>query len=103
MPTKAKAGEFEITQAVRCPLPGFETVEITFNLMATPEQSNGFIRHMGSQGSHAGVVVSVEGWPKDEFGPDPWDVKRVPMIWTTWAAKKGLVKAIEEYLADPNS
>lgn len=103
MATKVKGVEWEITQTVKCPLPGFEAVEITYNLMATPEQSNGFIRHMGAQGSHVGVVVKVEGWPGDEFGSDPWNIQRVPMIWMTWAGKKGLLQAVEGYLNDPNS
>lgn len=95
--------ESKITQVIQCPLPGFEMVEITYDLMATAEQCNGFIRHMGSQGSHVGVVVKVEGWPKDEFGPDPWDIKRVPVAWVTWAGKYGFRAALEEYLNPKNS
>lgn len=103
MTTKVKGVAWEITQTVKCPLPGFEGVEITFDLMATPEQSSLFIRHMGALESHVGVVVKVEGWPEEVFGADPWDTKRVPVVWVTWAGKKALAQALEGYFDPPNS
>lgn len=102
MAAKAKGEMDKIEQAVPCPVRGFEQVTITFNLLATPEQADNFIRRMGAADSHKGVVVKVEGWPKDEYGPDPWDIKRAPVIWTTWAAKKALTAAVDRYLNDPN-
>jgi len=93
----------EIVKAVQCTLPGFEQASITVNLMATPEQASNFVRRMGNDGSHTGVIVKVEGWDKDEFGPDPWDVKRVPGIWFAWCSQKGWALAMKGYLDDPNS
>lgn len=92
----------QITQTIGCPLPGFETVKVTFNLMATPEQVNNFVRQAGDNGSHVGVVT-VDGWPAEEWGPNPWDIRRVPGVWAAWAARKGYGIAMKAYLDDPNS
>jgi hypothetical protein len=92
----------EITHAIRCELPGFEQVTVTFDLMATQQQVNNFVRHMGADGTQTGVVAAVEGWPSDEFGPDPWDIKRVPGVFHAWVSKKGWALAMKAYLDDPN-
>lgn len=100
---KAENSELEITREVECDLKGFEHIRITFNLLATPAQVDNFIRQMGARDSHTCVVVKVDNWPKDEYGPDPFDLQRVPGIWLAWLARKGWGKATREYLDDPNS
>lgn len=104
MATKASEAEKnQILQDVTCNLPGFEGVILTFDLMASFQQANNFARQMGGVGSHSGVVAKVENWPKDEYGPDPWDAARVPSVWFAWASKKGWALAMKAYLDDPNS
>lgn len=93
----------EITHATTCKVPGFEAVEIVFDLMATPAQVNEFIAKMGGGGTHKPVVVEVRNWPDKEFGPDPWDNNRVPGVWMAWVSKKGWGQAMKEYLDDPNA
>ena len=93
----------QIAHTINCTLPGFEMVTITFDLMATPAQVNNFITRMAAAGSQEGVVTAVEGWPKDEYGPNPWDAQRVPSLWFAWVARKGWGTAMREYLDDPNS
>lgn len=95
--------EQQITRTVTCKLPGFETVQITYNLAATLQQVDNLVRQSGTNGSHEGVIVTIEGWPAAEYGPNPWDAKRVPAIWFAWAGKKGWGLALQEYLNDPNS
>ncbi len=91
----------EVTSAIQCTIPGFEAVTVVYNLLATVEQADHFLRSSGQKGSHEGVVVSVEGWP-DKYGPDPWDGKKAPVAWFIWVSKKGWAQAVTEYLNDPN-
>lgn len=95
--------EIEIVKAVTCDLPGFEGVAVSYDLMATQTQVDLFVRHIGAKGTHEGVIVKVEGWPAQEYGPDPWDTVRVPAIFQAWAAKKGWALAMKGYLDDPLS
>jgi hypothetical protein len=91
----------QLTHTLACAIPGFEGVEIVFNLMATSEQTDNFIKRMGGDGSHAPVVVEVKGWPA-EFGPDPWGAT-APVVFRAWASRLGWGRAMREWLDDPNS
>jgi hypothetical protein len=90
----------DLTHTTQCDMPGFEAVTITFNLMATGDQTDLFIRKMGGDGSYAAVVAAVDGWPK-EFGPDPWGPD-APVVFRAWAARKGWGQAMREWLESPN-
>jgi hypothetical protein len=92
----------EILQTIKCAVRGFEEVEVTFDLMATPANVDRFVRQMGGNGTQEGIVVKVDGWPKEEYGPDPFDGKRVPGVWLAWVSKKGWALAMKAYLEDPN-
>lgn len=100
---KQAKDEAAIAHEITCDLRGFEGVKITFDLMATPAQVDNFVRQMGAKGSQTGVIIEVANWPKDEYGPDPFDLQRVPGIWLAWLARKGWGTAVREYLDDPNS
>lgn len=82
-----------------CPLPGFETVAITYDLMATEADLDAFQKTMGAE--RAAIVKSVQGWPGGELGDDPFG-KPVPMLFRVWAIKQ-VALAIAEYMADPKS
>lgn len=92
----------QILQTIECPLPGFEGVTVTFDLMATQHQIDAFVKQAGLNKSHEGVIAKIEGWPP-EFGLDPWDGKVVPGVWLAWVARKGYGMAMKAYLDDPNS
>ncbi len=83
----------------KCPLPGFETVIVTYNLMATEEDLDAFQKTMGAE--RGAIVQSVEGWPGGAWGDDPFG-KPVPMLFRVWAIKQ-VALAIAEYMADPKS
>lgn len=91
----------EIAQTIQCTLPNFEGVTITFNLMATADETDVFIRRMGQDGTHEPVVARIEGWPK-EYGADPWS-KEAPVVFRAWIARTGWGKAMKEWLDSPNS
>lgn len=82
-----------------CPLPGFEQVKVTYNLMATGRQIDNFQRSMGKEDADT-VVAKVEGLPDTYTGPTDVDL---PMMFRVWYSGKGPIKAALEYAQDPNS
>lgn len=92
----------EFTRTIECSLPGLEEVRVTYNMMATAEQVTNMHARVGGDGSHVGIVVNVEGWPKAEYGANPFDTKTAPMVWFGWFARKGWAIAMKAYLDDPN-
>lgn len=82
-----------------CPIPGFEKVEVTYNMMATGKQIDQFQRKMGKEAADA-VVVKVEGLPK-QYGGDPTH-EDLPIMFRVWYSGKGPIKAALEYASDPN-
>lgn len=89
------------TQAVTCPLPGLEAVEVVFNMMACQEDFDAWQRSVGRERT-AEVIVEVRNWPADKYGPEPFGA-RAPMAFQIWACANGMKAAIEEYIAGPNS
>jgi hypothetical protein len=89
----------QTTVTRQCPLPGFEAVAITYNLMATEEELDAFQKTWARSGAR--IVQSVEGWPGGAWGDDPFG-KPVPMLFRVWAIKQ-VALAIAEYMADPKS
>lgn len=85
--------------AITCPLPGFEQVKVTYNLMATGRQIDEFQRSMGKEEA-AAVVVKIEGLPEKYSGPTDLEL---PMAFRVWYSGKGPIKAALEYASDPNS
>jgi hypothetical protein len=84
---------------VRCPLPGFEAVEIDYNLMASEKQIDLWTKSLGTLGADS-IVADVRGWPKshgeDAFGADS------PMAFRIWACQRGMQDAVKAFVADPN-
>lgn len=83
-------------------VPGFENVEIVYNLYCTEKAANQFIQALGGKGTAEGVVIEVRNFPA-EYGADPWDTENVPMAFRAWAGRKGWATAMAGFLADPNS
>lgn len=83
----------------KCPISGFESVVIVYDMMATEEQIDTFQSSMGGEGSEA-IVQNVEGWPT-QYGENPFG-KAAPMLFRAWAVKQ-LALALAEYMSDPNS
>lgn len=92
----------ELTATIECPLEGFEGVSVTYNMMATEAEADQFSVTAGRHGSHEPVVLKVDGWPVDKYGPDPWNYEKAPMAFRVWAARKGFGAAVREFLNDPN-
>jgi hypothetical protein len=82
--------------------PGFEGVELLFNLYAPESKANAFIQALGGKNTAEGVVLEVRNFPA-EYGTDPWDPDKVPMIFRAWAGRKGWAAAMAGFLNDPNS
>lgn len=95
-------GKRVIVQKITCTLPGFEAVEITYNLMATEGEADAFIKRMGGDGSAAPVVVSVEGWDTAAYGADPWNKDKAPSVFRAWATRVGWGVALKAFITDPN-
>lgn len=89
----------QTTVTRQCPLPGFEAVAITYNLMATEAELDAFQKSIGAVPGR--IVAGVEGWPGGEHGDEPLG-KGAPMLFRVWAVKQ-VTLAIAEYMADPNS
>lgn len=83
----------------QCPIPGFEEVSITYNLMATEEELDKFQKSIGTAPGR--IIENIEGWPGGEHGEDPLG-KGAPMLFRVWAVKQ-VSLAIAEYMANPNS
>lgn len=94
----------EIRRTVQCPLPGLETVAVTYNLMATQEEVNAVWETLGSdEEKRSHLVIEVVGWPGGEFGHDPFGPK-APMAFQAWACNRpGYLAAMREFIFDPNS
>lgn len=88
----------KITRTVECPLPGFEGVTVTYDLMASREQVNTFSSDF--QADTQGVVVEVTGWP-EEYGA-PFG-EQTPLAFEIWARQRGITDAIKALAADPLS
>ena len=84
---------------ISCPVPGFEKVKVTYNMMATGRQIDAFQRSMGKDEAEA-VIVKIEGLPDTFEGITDLDL---PMMLRVWICGKGPIKAALEYAQDPNS
>lgn len=82
-------------------VPGFESVELIYNLYAPEKAANAFIAAMGGRNTAEGVILEVKNFPA-EYGADPWG-EDSPMAFRAWAARKGWAAAMAGFLADPNS
>lgn len=102
MPQVESTEKEQIPQTIDCKLPGLEGVKVTFDLMAPPAKVDNFVRSMGGKGSQDGIILSIEGWPADKYGPDPWDNTRGPGAWFAWVSRHGWATAMKAYLDDPN-
>ena len=92
----------ELTQAIECPVPGFEGVTIHFNMLAPESTADAFAAKAGRGGSAEGIVTAVDGWDEKTYGDDPWDYERSPMAFRVWAAKVGYGTAVKDFVTDPN-
>lgn len=92
----------KLEYGVACTVPGFENVTIIYNMMATEEEADKFVRTAGRECNSA-CVIRIEGWDADQYGPDPFDYSRSPIAFRVWAGRKGWPKAVDGFLNDPNS
>lgn len=86
-------------QTMVCPLPGLDAVEVDYNMMASMDAFDEFVRSNGQKQFDA-VVADVRGWP-EQFagGPQGMDA---PMAWRLWMAHEGVGAAAQAWVADPN-
>lgn len=89
----------QVTRAVSCPLPGLESVEVVYNLMASESQMDAFYSKVGGNGTTDSIITEVRNWPKDV--PGPWG-KDAPMAWRFWASRTGFGVAMAAWLSDPD-
>ena len=92
----------ELAYTIKCPLPGFETVGVTYNMLASEKDADIFSRKAGKDDSADGIVLGVEGWDAKQYGDDPWDYGKSPLGFRVWAARKGFAQAVAEFVNDPN-
>ena len=88
------------TQTVTCTVPGLETVEVEYNMMASVDACNTFAQSMAARAFDS-VITSVEGWPEETYPGGP-EGDSAPMAWRIWLVRIGFVAATREYATDPN-
>ena len=89
----------QTTQEIGCPLPGFEAVRVTVNMMASFEQFDQLLASTGRKGWDE-VITRVDGWPAEyEGGPQG---TAAPMAWRLWLVRIGVPQACVEYVSAPN-
>lgn len=86
-----------LTWTTQCPLPGFETVAATYNMLASESDLSAALENL----TPGNVVLDVTGLPeqygKDAFGPG------VPLMLRAWLLKGGFYQAIGEFVNSPKS
>ena len=87
-----------IAQAIMCPLPGLEMVEVVYNVMATEAQMDALYRKPNAENAE-GVIVEVKSWPLD--GDGPWS-ENAPLAFRFWAARQGFAQAMAAWLNNPD-
>jgi len=85
-------------QKAQCELPGFESVTVTFDMLASEADMDAFSQSLGANAQH--VVKDVAGWDNDQYGA-PFGAGS-PVAFRVWASRQGLYKAVAEYASDPN-
>ena len=90
-------------KTIPCTIPSMENVTVTYNMLMSEAQADTLHKKLGREGSAEGAILRVEGWDADTYGPDPWDVARSPILFRLWACRRGWAKAMNEWVADPNS
>jgi len=91
-----------IAQTVQCPYEGFETLAVSYNMMATVAQVEALSKSMGegTEAERGAVILDVHGWPEEmhpggPFGPN------APMAVLVWLLRGGYGRAVAEYVNDP--
>lgn len=94
----------EIPRTVQCPYPGFETLAVTYNMMATVAQIEALSRSMGQGPEHdrSGVILDMHGWPEETHPGGPFG-ENAPMAVLIWLLRTGFGRAAAEYVNDPFS
>jgi hypothetical protein len=98
-----------LAQEINVEVPGFEGCKVVFDLMATEDAVDRFIRRMGGpdgpggEPTHKGVVLEVINWPAEFAGIDPWDRARSPMAFRAWVSRAGWGGAVKAFITDPNA
>lgn len=88
------------TQLVPCTVPTLEAVEVEYNMMASLEACDEFVRSMARR-SFEQVVANVANWPEELYPGGPTS-DAAPMAWRIWLVRIGFVQATQTYAADPN-
>jgi len=87
-----------IAQVVKCPIPGFTEVEVTYNVMASNKQFDALGRGLDKETAE-GVILEIKGWPLN--GTDPYG-EDAPSLWRRWLGRNGAAVAIITKLNDPD-
>jgi len=80
------------TITISCPLPGFEGVQVTFNLLASEAQYDAFMRSLARDAADV-VITEITGWPSGT----PFDAD-TPLLFRLWLAQDGYIEAVKAYL-----
>ena len=88
------------TQVVTCTVPGLEAVQVEYDMMASVQDFDDFVRTVGREGADE-VIVTIDGWPEKEFPGGPMG-DAAPMAWRLWLVRTGLREASQLYVTDPN-
>jgi hypothetical protein len=88
------------TRSVKCPVPGFETCEAEFNMLATDRELSA-MRLMPTQETAKPVISDVRGWDADKYGPD-YMGDNVPIAFKAWLVWIAWGDALRDFISDPN-
>lgn len=89
-----------MSQVVTCTVPGLTDVAVEYNMMASVQAFDDFVRTMGREGADE-VLDGIDGWPDKEFPGGPMG-DAAPMAWRLWLVRTGLTEATRLYVTDPN-
>ena len=94
----------QIPRTVQCPYAGFETLAVSYNMMATVKQVEALAASMGQGPDHdrSATILDLHGWPETEYPGGPWG-ENAPMAVLIWMCRTGFGKAVAEYVNDPFS
>lgn len=91
----------QIPVTVQCPIAGFETFAVTYDMMASSKQVEAFSRSIGETDfDRSAVIVDMHGWPEADY-PGGAFSENTPMAVWVWMLRTGYGKAVAEYANSP--
>ena len=92
-----------IERTTLCPLPGFETVAVTYNLMINYRDLTAVQVDMGQTPAlRERLIKAISGWPGGPNGDDPFGTE-APLVVMYWLLYGGFYQAVREYATSPKS